>query len=94
MLILVLVILDSLGLIVFALFEHTLRIYLPQPLLFVLIWIPPTAIILFFILFQLGVFLRTRSKRKSSSKIDEYILIESPAAKQLRQFLKNHHFKN
>ena len=56
--------------------------FLPQPLALALIWIPPAVILLFFILFQLGVYLTVRSKRKSTSPTYEIIQIKKPVAKQ------------
>jgi hypothetical protein len=76
------VLIDLSILMVFLLQQLKGVIFLPQPLALALIWIPPAVIILFFILFELGVFLTIRSKRKSTSKKTyEIIEIKKPAAK-------------
>lgn len=76
------VLIDLSILMVFLLQQLKEVIFLPQSLALALIWIPPAVIILFFVLFELGVFLTVRSKRNSTSKKTfEIIEIKKPAAK-------------
>ena len=76
------VLIDLSILMVFLLQQLKEVIFLPQSLALTLIWIPPAVIILFFVLFELGVFLTVRSKRKSTpKKTFEIIEIKNSAAR-------------
>jgi hypothetical protein len=76
------VLIDLSVLMVFLLQQLEEVIFLPQPMALALIWIPPAVILLFFILFEIGVYLTARSKRKSTSTTYEIIQLKKPVAKQ------------
>lgn len=74
-------VLDLLVLMVSILQQLAGVIFLSLFLVLALLWIPPTVIILFFIFFELNIFVSARSKLKSTSKTFEIFQIDLPFTK-------------
>ena len=74
-------VLDLLVLMVSILQQLAGVIFLSLFLVLALLWIPPTVIILFFIFFELNIFVSTRSKLKPTSKTFEIFQINLPFTK-------------
>lgn len=74
-------VLDLLVLMVSILQQLAGVIFLSLFLVLALLWIPPTVIILFFIFFELNIFVSARSKLKPTSKTFEIFQINLPFTK-------------